>query len=112
MSAHQVRKSPAFSRRSDTKTGLGWWGMMVYNWSRPHHSLRQALPQPQGQKSISLARPPWRSVLPIAFGPCEMCSLALSSQQAVGDNLMSLPDNEYRTASNRWLPFPLDISSL
>ena len=24
----------------------------------------------------------------------------------------SISDNEYRTASNRWLPFPLDISSL
>jgi hypothetical protein len=36
MSAHQVRKSLAFSRRSDTKIALGWWGMMVYNWSRPH----------------------------------------------------------------------------
>jgi hypothetical protein len=26
MSAHQVRRSLAFSRREDTKIALGWWG--------------------------------------------------------------------------------------
>jgi IS1 family transposase/transposase-like protein len=50
MSAHQVRKSLAFSRRPETKLALGWWGVTVYNWCRPHRSLRLALAQPQGKK--------------------------------------------------------------
>jgi hypothetical protein len=50
MNAHQVRRSLAFSRRDDTKLTLGWWGVTVYNWSRPHRSLRQALVQSQGKK--------------------------------------------------------------
>jgi hypothetical protein len=50
MSAHQVRKSLAFSRRPDTKLALGWWGVTVYNWCRPHRPLRQPLPAPQGKK--------------------------------------------------------------
>jgi IS1 family transposase/transposase-like protein len=50
MSAHQVRRSLAFSRRADTKLALGWWGVTVYNWCRPHRSLRLALSEPQGKK--------------------------------------------------------------
>lgn len=50
MNAHQVRRSLAFSRRDDTKVALGWWGLTVYNWSRPHRSLRLPLLQPQGKK--------------------------------------------------------------
>lgn len=50
MSAHQARKSLAFSRRPDTKIALGWWGLTVYNWSRPHRSLRSSLAQPQAKK--------------------------------------------------------------
>jgi IS1 family transposase len=59
MSAHQVRRSLAFSRRPDTKLALGWWGLTVYNWSRPHRSLRAPLPEPQGKKSSSLKHLPW-----------------------------------------------------
>jgi IS1 family transposase len=59
MSAHQVRKSLAFSRRPDTKLALGWWGVTVYNWSRPHRSLRQPLRAPVGKKSTSPARLRW-----------------------------------------------------
>jgi IS1 family transposase len=55
MSAHQVRRSLAFSRREDTKPALGWWGLTVYNWSRPHRSLRLRLAQLQDKKSSSLA---------------------------------------------------------
>ncbi len=40
MNAHQVRRSLAFSRRDDTQVALGWWGLIVYNGSRPHRSLR------------------------------------------------------------------------
>jgi len=60
MSAHQVRKSLAFSRRTDTKLALGWWGVTVYNWCRPHRSLRQPLSPPVGKKSISSDHPRWR----------------------------------------------------
>mgnify|MGYP005852885981 FL=1 len=51
MSAHQVRKSLAFSRRPATKRALGWWALTVYNWCRPHRSLRHPLAAPQGKKT-------------------------------------------------------------
>ena len=60
MSVYQVRKSLAFAHRTDTKQALGWWGITVYNWCRPHRSLRQPLTQPTGKKSTSNGRPPWR----------------------------------------------------
>jgi IS1 family transposase len=87
MSAHQVRRSLAFSRRSDTKIALGWWGVTVYNWSRPHRSLRLPLAVPQGKKSSSPRHLRWRWGLPISFGRFETCSCSLSSLQGVGDNL-------------------------
>lgn len=59
MSAHQVRRSLAFSRRPDTKIALVWWGVTVYNWSRPHRSLRLPLSQTQGKKSSSPKHPRW-----------------------------------------------------
>jgi IS1 family transposase/transposase-like protein len=62
MNAHQTRRSLAFSRRSDTKESLGWWSMTVYNWCRPHRSLRQLLPVPEGKKSTSSAHQLWPSV--------------------------------------------------
>lgn len=74
MSAHQVRKSLAFSRRPDTKTALGWWGLTVYNWCRPHRSLRQPLSEPLGKKSISPRHPRWRWDLRIPFGQSKTCS--------------------------------------
>jgi IS1 family transposase len=51
MNAHQVRRSLAFSRREDTKIALGWWGLTVYNWCRPHRSLRLRLAPSQDKKS-------------------------------------------------------------
>lgn len=59
MNAHQVRRSLASSRRDDTKVALGWWGLTVYNWSRPHRSLRLPLRQPQGKKSSSRVPQQW-----------------------------------------------------
>lgn len=59
MSAYQVRKSLAFARRADTKIALGWWGVTIYNWGRPHRMLRQPLPEPLGKKTTSNARRPW-----------------------------------------------------
>ncbi len=58
MSAHQVRKSLAFSRRTETKLALGWWGVTVYNWCRSHRSLRRPLPLPLGKKSSNPKRLP------------------------------------------------------
>lgn len=60
MSAYQVRKSLAFSRRPESKTALGWWSLSVYNWCRPHRTLRRRLPEPVGKKSISSVHRPWR----------------------------------------------------
>lgn len=59
MSAYQVRKSLAFAHRTDTKHAVGWWSLTVYNWCRPHRTLRQRLPEPTGKKSTSNVRPPW-----------------------------------------------------
>jgi IS1 family transposase/transposase-like protein len=59
MSKAQVRKSLAFAKREDQKTALGWWTVTVYNWCRPHRSLRRLLPVPQGKKSISNAPLLW-----------------------------------------------------
>jgi IS1 family transposase len=60
MNAHQVRRSLAFSRRVDTKIALSCWGLTVYNWSRPHRSLRLRLAQPQDKKSSHHALRQWR----------------------------------------------------
>jgi IS1 family transposase/transposase-like protein len=87
MSAHQARRSLAFSRRSDTKVALGWWGVTAYNWCRPHRSLRLPLAEPQGKKSSRPRHPQWRWGLPITFGPFASFSSPLSSPQEVGDNL-------------------------
>jgi len=69
MNAHQVRRSLAFSRRDDTKIALGWWGLTVYNWCRPHRSLRLPLAESEGKKSSSLAPRPWRWALRTTAGP-------------------------------------------
>jgi IS1 family transposase len=59
MSAAQVRKTLAFARKETTKEALGWWSMTVYNWSRPHRSLKQLLVEPVGKKSINKGHQPW-----------------------------------------------------
>ncbi len=69
MSAYQVRRSLAFAHRPDAKHALGWWGVTVYNWCRPHRSLRLPLAQPIGKKSTGNARLPWPSAWPIPFFP-------------------------------------------
>jgi transposase InsO family protein len=61
MNAHQVRRTLAFSRRADTKEALGWWGVTVYNWCRPHRSLRQKQAEPVGKKSTDSERLLWLS---------------------------------------------------
>jgi hypothetical protein len=87
MSAFQVRKSLAFAHRTDSKLALGWWGLTVYNWTRPHRMLRQALPEPQGKKSSYPARPLWPWAWPITFLPfASSCSLRYS-HLPYGDNL-------------------------
>jgi IS1 family transposase/transposase-like protein len=69
MSAYQARKSLAFARRPDTKLGLGWWGVTVYNWCRSNRALRQPIPDAQGKKSSFNAHLPWPLDSPIAFFP-------------------------------------------
>ena len=93
MSAHQVRKSLAFSRRPDTKLALGWWGVTVYNWSRPHRTLRQPLGAPVGKKSTNPARLRWHWGWPIIFLPFARSFSCRCSLPAVGDNLMSPPNS-------------------
>jgi IS1 family transposase len=83
MSAHQVRRSLAFSRRPDTKIALGWWGLTVYNWSRPHRSLRSPLVQPQAKKSSSLAHRRWHWALPTISGQSVTFSSLPSSRREV-----------------------------
>jgi IS1 family transposase/transposase-like protein len=91
MSAHQVRKSLAFARRHDTKPALGWWAVTVYNWSRPHRSLRLPLELPLAKKSSSRAPQPWPSALPTTSGRSVNSCSPKSSHQEVRDNLTSLP---------------------
>lgn len=78
MNAHQVRKSLAFSRRPATKLALGWWALTVYNWCRPHRSLRHALTEPQGKKSTSHAHLPWLWVWPVLSSRSVSCFSLLS----------------------------------
>jgi hypothetical protein len=87
MSAHQVRRSLAFARRDDTKVALGWWGLTVYNWCRPHRSLRLPLAEAEGKKSSSLGPRPWPWVLRTTSGPFAMSCSRGSSRQEVRDNL-------------------------
>jgi IS1 family transposase/transposase-like protein len=62
MSAAQVRKTLAFAGKASTKEAMGWWGMTVYNWCRPHRSLKQLLSAPVGKKSMHRGHRPWPSV--------------------------------------------------
>lgn len=91
MSAHQVRKSLAFSRRPDTKLALGWWGVTVYNWSRSHRSLRHPLMSPLGKKSTNPKRLRWPWGWPITLLPFARSSSPRCFLPAVADNLMSPP---------------------
>jgi len=87
MSAHQVRRSLAFAHRDDTKVALGWWGLTVYNWCRPHRSLRLSLAESEGKKSSSLGPRPWPSALRTASGPFAISCSRRSSPREVRDNL-------------------------
>jgi hypothetical protein len=61
MSAAQVRKTLAFAGKESTKEALGG-GMTVHNWCREHRSLKRALPEPVGKKSMNKGRQLWPSV--------------------------------------------------
>jgi len=87
MSAAQTRKSLAFSGRPDTKVALGWWALTVYNWCRPHRSLKHLLPLPRGKKSMTSVLPRWLSVWQIRFYPSLRLSPRPSILTPVGDNL-------------------------
>jgi IS1 family transposase len=87
MSAHQVRRSLAFARRDDTKVALGWWGLTVYNWCRPHRSLRLPLAESDGKKSSSRAPRPWPWGLLTTSGQFGTSCSRPSSRWEVRDNL-------------------------
>jgi IS1 family transposase/transposase-like protein len=87
MSKAQVRKSLAFAKREDQKTDLGWWALTVYNWSRPHRSLRCPLPTQQGKKSTNNALRLWPSNWQIRFFHKRRSFLPLFIHHRVGDNL-------------------------
>ncbi len=91
MSAHQVRRSLAFARRDDTKVALGWWGITVYNWCRPHRSLRLPLADSEGKKSSRRGARPWPWALPTTSGQFGTSCSRRSSRREVRDNLRSLP---------------------
>jgi IS1 family transposase/transposase-like protein len=61
MSAAQVRKTLAFAGKESTKAAMGWWGLTVYNWCRPHRSLKQLLSAPVGKKSLNRGHRLWPS---------------------------------------------------
>ncbi len=62
MSAAQVRKTLAFAGKDSTKEAMGWWSMTVYNWCRPHRSLKRLLSMPVGKKSMNREHRLWLSV--------------------------------------------------
>jgi len=88
MSAHQVRRSLAFSRRDDTKVTLGWWALTVYNWCRQNRALRIPLLDPVGKKSSSHVPQQWQLVLPTSAGQLATFYSHLFSHQGVRDNLI------------------------
>ncbi len=59
MSTTQVRKTLAFAGKASTKDAMGWWGMTVYHWCRPHRSLKQLLAAPVGKKSMNRTHRLW-----------------------------------------------------
>ncbi len=89
MSAHQARKSLAFSRRPETKIALGWWAIAVYNWCRPHRSLRLSLAQPDGKKSTTHKHPRWPWGLSVTSCRSGNSSSPRCCYQGVGNNLRS-----------------------
>ncbi|MBO1438807.1 hypothetical protein, partial [Meiothermus sp. CFH 77666] len=50
MDCFSVRKTLAFARIPETRQARGHWRMTVYNFARPHRSLRIPLAQPSGNK--------------------------------------------------------------
>lgn len=93
MSAHQVRRSLAFARRDDTKVALGWCGLTVYNWCRPHRSLRLPLPESYSKKSSSRTPRPWPWDLRTTFGQFgKFCSRRFSHCREVRKSHLTTRD--------------------
>ncbi|MEZ4711872.1 MAG: hypothetical protein R3A44_32100 [Caldilineaceae bacterium] len=91
MSAYQIRKSIAFSRRPDVKRNLAWWGITVYNWCRKHRSLRSPLDMTSGKKSTGSVLPPWLLAWLTIFSQFARSCSPLSISNSSGDNLTELP---------------------
>lgn len=50
MDASSVRRTLAFAKTAESRTVLGAWGVLVYNWARECRSLKRLLPQPWGRR--------------------------------------------------------------
>ena len=50
MDASSVRKTLSFAKTAESRTVLGAWGVLVYNWARECRSLRRLLPQPRDRR--------------------------------------------------------------
>ncbi|KIQ53301.1 hypothetical protein SY28_14605 [Meiothermus taiwanensis] len=57
MDAFSVRKTLAFARRPESREHRGDWRMTVYNFARPHRSLRLPLPEPIGRRRYQPCSP-------------------------------------------------------
>ena len=72
MDSCSVRKTLAFARTPETRNARGSWAMCVYNWSRPHRSLRRPLAEPQGSRACSIPQP-WLLGSARSFGVLQIC---------------------------------------
>jgi IS1 family transposase len=57
MNATQVRRAQGFARTTNTRVGLGWWTVGVYNWCRANRGLRERLREAVGQRLYSVRSP-------------------------------------------------------
>lgn len=57
MDATSVRKTLSFAKTPESRTVLGAWGVLVYNWARACRSLRRSLLQPRGRQRYERRSP-------------------------------------------------------
>lgn len=57
MDSTSVRRTLSFAKTPESRTVLGAWGVLVYNWARECRSLRRPLPQPRGRRMYERRSP-------------------------------------------------------
>lgn len=87
MAAPQRRRTLAFAKRADCKLHAAWWSLTVYNWCRPHQSLRLPLSEPTGKKSGNSVPQQWQLGWPQRPSNLKRLFVPLYTRPAVGDNL-------------------------